>query len=101
MLRAQGLKVGAYNSPHIHRYNERISINGVEASDESICASFRKIEAQREDTSLTYVEFGTLASLCHFQAEQVAACVLEIALGGRVDAVNVVDCYVAVVTSID
>ena len=100
MLRAQGLKVGAYNSPHIHRYNERISINGVEASDESICASLRKIEAQRQDTSLTYFEFGTLAALCHFQAEQVDACVLEIGLGGRLDAVNMVDSDIAVVTSI-
>lgn len=100
LLRAQGLKVGAYNSPHIHRYNERISINGIEASDTDICQSFRKIEAQRQDISLTYFEFGTLAALCHFQAQQVDACVLEVGLGGRLDAVNMVDADISIVTSI-
>ncbi len=100
LLRAQGLKVGAYNSPHIHRYNERISINGMEASDADICQSFRKIEAKRQDISLTYFEFGTLAALCHFQEQQVDACVLEVGLGGRLDAVNMVDADISIVTSI-
>lgn len=100
LLRAQGLKVGAYNSPHIHRYNERISINGTEASDADICQVFGRIEAQRQDISLTYFEFGTLAALCHFQQEQVDACVLEVGLGGRLDAVNIVDADISIVTSI-
>lgn len=100
MLRAQGLKVGAYNSPHIHRYNERISINGTEASNADICQVFGRIEAQRQDISLTYFEFGTLAALCHFQQEQVDACVLEVGLGGRLDAVNIVDADISIVTSI-
>lgn len=100
LLRAQGLTVGAYNSPHIHRYNERISIDGTQASDADICQSFRKIEEQRQDISLTYFEFGTLAALCHFQQQQVDACVLEVGLGGRLDAVNIVDADISIVTSI-
>lgn len=100
LLRAQGLTVGAYNSPHIHRYNERISINGVEASDADICSAFRHIETARQGISLTYFEFGTLAALCHFQQQQVDAVVLEVGLGGRLDAVNMVDADLSIVTSI-
>lgn len=101
LLQAQGLKVGQYNSPHIHRYNERVSINGQEASDAQLCASFRAVEAVRGTTSLTYFEFGTLAALQFFKEQQVDACVLEIGLGGRLDAVNLVDADISVVTSID
>lgn len=100
LLRAQGLKVGAYNSPHIHRYNERISINGEEASDDAICRSFKRIDTERQQTSLTYFEFSTLAALTYFQEQQVDACVLEVGLGGRLDAVNMVDADIAIVTSI-
>lgn len=100
LLQAQGMRVGMYNSPHIHRYNERLSINGVEASDAEICASFRQVEAQRHEVSLTYFEFGTLAAFTWFQQQDLDACVLEIGLGGRLDAVNIVDADIAVVTSL-
>lgn len=100
LLRAQGLRVGVYNSPHIRRYNERVSIDGEQISDADLCASFRMVEAQRQDTSLTYFEFGTLAALAWFQYAQVDACVLEIGLGGRLDAVNIVDADISVVSSI-
>lgn len=100
LLMAQGLKVGQYNSPHIHRYNERVRINEQEASDADICRSFQTVEAQRQNTSLTYFEFGTLAALEYFKQQQVDACVLEIGLGGRLDAVNIVDSDIAVVTSV-
>lgn len=100
LLRSQGFSVGAYNSPHIHRYNERISINGIEASDAAICQAFRNIEAQRQDISLTYFEFGTLAALCYFQHQRIDVCVLEVGLGGRLDAVNMVDADISIVTSI-
>lgn len=100
LLRAQGLRVGVYNSPHIHRYNERVSIDGQLIDDGSLCASFRAVEAKREGSSLTYFEFGTLAALAYFQAEEVDACVLEVGLGGRLDAVNIVEPSISVVTSI-
>lgn len=100
LLQAQGLSVGVYNSPHLHRYNERVTINGVEASDEAICASFSTVEAQRNDVSLTYFEFGTLAALTLFKQQSLDACVLEIGLGGRLDAVNIVDADISVVTSL-
>ena len=100
LLQAQGLSVGVYNSPHLHRYNERVTINGVEASDEAICASFSAVEAQRNDVSLTYFEFGTLAALTLFKQQSLDACVLEIGLGGRLDAVNIVDADISVVTSL-
>lgn len=100
LLQAQGLKVGAYNSPHIHRYNERVTINGVEATDEQLCASFQKVEAARQEVSLTYFEFGTLAAFSYFAQQNLDACVLEIGLGGRLDAVNIVDADISVVTSL-
>ena len=100
LLREQGLNVGVYSSPHIRRYNERVMLNGAEVSDDDLCASFRAVEAVRGDTSLTYFEFGTLAALNWFQQQQVDACVLEIGLGGRLDAVNMVDPDISVVTSI-
>ncbi len=100
LLCEQGLNVGVYSSPHIRRYNERVVLNGVEASDHELCASFRAVEAERGDTSLTYFEFGTLAALNWFQQQQVDACVLEIGLGGRLDAVNIVEPDISVVTSV-
>ncbi len=75
-------------------------LNGAEVSDDDLCASFRAVEAVRGDTSLTYFEFGTLAALNWFQQQQVDACVLEIGLGGRLDAVNMVEPDISVVTSI-
>lgn len=100
LLRAQGMKTGVYSSPHIHRYNERVMLDGREVSDAELCAGFRAVEAARADISLTYFEFGTLAALSWFQQQQVDACVLEIGLGGRLDAVNIVDPDISVVTSI-
>ena len=100
LLQAQGLAVGVYNSPHIHRYNERVSVNGVEASDADICASFRQVEQARQAISLTYFEFGTLAALSWFKQQALDVCVLEIGLGGRLDAVNIVDADISVVTSL-
>ena len=100
LLQAQGMKVGVYCSPHIHRYNERVMVDGTEVSDEALCAGFRAVEAGRGDTSLTYFEFGTLAALKWFSEQKLDACVLEIGLGGRLDAVNIVEPDISVITSI-
>ena len=100
LLRAQGLKVGVYSSPHLLRYNERVLIDGQEASDERLCDAFAAVEAARGDTSLTYFEMGTLAAFWLFYQSQLDAVVLEVGLGGRLDTVNVVDADLALVTSI-
>ncbi len=97
---ASGHKVGAYTSPHILRYNERIKINGKSVSDELICAAFEEIDLARGETSLSYFEFSTLAALLIFSQQDVAIQVLEVGLGGRLDAVNIVDTDIAIVTSI-
>ncbi|GLS26666.1 bifunctional folylpolyglutamate synthase/dihydrofolate synthase [Marinibactrum halimedae] len=101
MLLDQGLKTGAYTSPHLVRYNERIRLNGEEASDEDICEAFAAIDEARGDTTVTYFEFGTLAAFYLFKKYQVDAWLMEVGLGGRLDAVNVVDPTVSVITSID
>ncbi|MBA1236277.1 bifunctional tetrahydrofolate synthase/dihydrofolate synthase [Pseudomonas stutzeri] len=100
LLRAQGLKVGVYSSPHLLRYNERVQIGGEQASDEALCAAFAAVEAARGDVSLTYFEMGTLAAFWLFQRAGLDAAVLEVGLGGRLDAVNLVDADVSVVTNI-
>lgn len=100
IYRAQGYKVGAYTSPHILRYNERIRIDGQPVADEVICAAFERIDAARADTSLSYFEFGTLAALDIFSRAGVDIRILEVGLGGRLDAVNIIDADVAVVTTI-
>ena len=100
LLRKQGKRVGMYNSPHIHRYNERVSVDGADISDANLCRSFEVVERARDDITLTYFEFGTLAALWHFKQQSLDAVVLEIGLGGRLDAVNVVDPDISVVTSI-
>jgi dihydrofolate synthase/folylpolyglutamate synthase len=100
LLRAQGLSVGVYNSPHLLRYNERVQLNGVEATDAQLCQAFAAVEAGRGDTSLTYFEMGTLAAFWLFQQAGLDAVVLEVGLGGRLDTVNVVDADIALVTSI-
>ncbi len=97
---AAGHKVGAYTSPHILCYNERIKINGKPVSDDIICDAFAQIDAARGDTSLSYFEFSTLAALLIFSQADVAVQILEVGLGGRLDAVNIVDADVAIVTSI-
>ncbi|HRP86705.1 MAG TPA: bifunctional tetrahydrofolate synthase/dihydrofolate synthase [Gammaproteobacteria bacterium] len=95
-----GLLTGAYTSPHLLRYNERVRIGGAEAGDAELVAAFEAIDAARGDTSLTYFEFGTLAALEIFRRRGVELAVLEVGLGGRLDAVNAVDPEVAVVTSV-
>lgn len=100
IYRAQGYHVGAYTSPHILKYNERIKINGIPVADELICAAFTKIEAARGDTSLSYFEFGTLAALEIFTQANVDIQLLEVGLGGRLDAVNIIDADVTLISSI-
>ena len=100
LLRAQGLKVGVYNSPHLLRYNERVQIDGVEVSDSQLCEAFEALNAGRGETSLTYFEMGTLAAFWLFERAQLDVVVLEVGLGGRLDAVNLVDADMALVTSI-
>ncbi|WP_350616695.1 bifunctional tetrahydrofolate synthase/dihydrofolate synthase [Pseudomonas sp. HY7a-MNA-CIBAN-0227] len=100
LLQAQGLKVGVYSSPHLLRYNERVQLNGVEATDEQLCEAFTALDAGRGDISLTYFEMGTLAALWLFERARLDVVVLEVGLGGRLDTVNVVDADLALVTSI-
>jgi dihydrofolate synthase / folylpolyglutamate synthase len=100
MLGAAGYRVGLYTSPHLLAYNERVRIAGSEASDGDLVAAFAAVEAVRDDVPLTYFEFGTLAALRLFARARLDALVLEVGLGGRLDAVNIVDADVAVVTTI-
>ena len=100
LLQAQGLKVGVYSSPHLIRYNERVQLQGVEASDSQLCEAFAVVEAARGDISLTYFEMGTLAAFWLFEQAKLDAVVLEIGLGGRLDAVNLIDADISLVTSI-
>ncbi len=97
---AQGYKVGAYTSPHILNYNERIKINGQPVDDEAICRSFERIDNIRKQNTLSYFEFGTLAALDIFIRSKVDIQLLEVGLGGRLDAVNIVDADVALITTI-
>ena len=99
-LRAMGKVVGTYASPHLLRFNERISIDEGEAEDAEIVAAFEHIEAARGDVSLTYFESATLAALWLFRQRDVDVQVLEVGLGGRLDAVNILDADVSVITSI-
>src|SRR4051812_21542783 len=100
ILRAAGYRTALYTSPHLLRYNERVRIGGVEAGDAALCEAFAAVERARGETPLTYFEYGTLAALWLFAREKVEAAVLEVGLGGRLDAVNVVDCDCAVLTSV-
>ncbi|MEJ8674173.1 bifunctional tetrahydrofolate synthase/dihydrofolate synthase [Chromobacterium amazonense] len=101
MFHAAGFKVGTYTSPHILQYNERIAIDLKPASDARIITSFEAIDAARGDTTLTYFEFGTLAAVHSFVAEKVDVIILEVGLGGRLDAVNIFEPDVSVVVSVD
>ncbi len=100
ILRAADYRVGTYTSPHLIHYNERICIDGIPVDDERICAAFELIESARGDTSLSYFEFGTLAAFLVMADHDLDVAVLEVGLGGRLDAVNLIDSDVAVVTSI-
>lgn len=101
MLISAGYKVGCYTSPHLMRYNERVRIASAEAGDADLCAAFSAVEAAREDIPLTYFEQGTLAAMWLFRRARVDVAVLEVGLGGRLDAVNAWDADCAVVTSVD
>ena len=101
IARAAGWRVGAYTSPHLLRYNERVRVDGEEASDAALAEVFAAVEAARGDTPLTYFEYGTLAALWLFQHAGLDLAVLEVGLGGRLDAVNLVDPDVAVITTVD
>jgi dihydrofolate synthase/folylpolyglutamate synthase len=101
ILHAAGYKVGCYTSPHLLHYNERVRISKQQASDAELCASFERIEQARGDIPLTYFEFGTLAAMQCFIEHKVEVAILEVGLGGRLDAVNVFDADCAVVTSVD
>jgi dihydrofolate synthase/folylpolyglutamate synthase len=100
LLRAQGLHTGLYTSPHLIRYNERICIDAQPVDDAMLVAAFERIEAARGDTPLTFFEFGTLAALQIFGGANLDAWVLEVGLGGRLDAVNIVDADVALLTTV-
>lgn len=100
ILRRSGHRVGLYTSPHLLRYHERICVDGEPIDDAALIAAFVAVERAREDVSLTYFEFGTLAALHHFRASGCRVQVLEVGLGGRLDAVNIVDADVALITSI-
>jgi dihydrofolate synthase / folylpolyglutamate synthase len=100
LLRCAGLRSGRFTSPHLARYNERICIDGVEASDASLIESFERIDAVRGDITLTFFEYNALAALDRFREQAVDVAVLEVGLGGRLDATNIIDADVAVICSI-
>jgi len=100
ILRAAGYRTGLYTSPHLWRYNERVRVNGVEADDAALAGAFEAVEAARGDVPLTYFEYGTLGALWLFARSNLDALVLEVGLGGRLDAVNIVDADCAVLTSV-
>ncbi|WOJ95690.1 folylpolyglutamate synthase/dihydrofolate synthase family protein [Congregibacter brevis] len=101
ILRRHGKRTGRYTSPHLLSFNERIAVDGVPVSDDHIVRAFGAIDAAREEVTLTYFEFATLAAFWIFREEQVDVAVMEVGLGGRLDAVNVVDSNLAVITAID
>jgi dihydrofolate synthase/folylpolyglutamate synthase len=100
LLGALGVHAGVFTSPHLVRYNERIRIGGSEVDDADLIAAFERIEAARGATTLTFFEYNTLAALLLFAAAKVDAAVLEVGLGGRLDATNLVDADVAVLASV-
>jgi dihydrofolate synthase/folylpolyglutamate synthase len=100
LLRA-GRSTGAYTSPHLVTYNERIRVGGVVATDAELVAAFERVEAARGETPLTFFEFGTLTALEIFRFRGCATWVLEVGMGGRLDAVNIVDADYALITTVD
>lgn len=101
IARAAGWCVGAYTSPHLLAYNERIRIGGADAGDAALVEAFEAIEAARGEVVLTYFEYGTLAALWLFERAKLDLAILEVGLGGRLDATNLVDPDVAVITTVD
>jgi dihydrofolate synthase/folylpolyglutamate synthase len=100
VLRSAGYRVGSYTSPHLLRYNERVRIHGREVSDEALCSAFGRVDQARGDESLTYFEFGTLAALDLFMDADLDLVVMEVGLGGRLDAVNLIDAEAALITTV-
>jgi len=100
ILHSAGYRTGCYTSPHLLRYNERIRVNRKPVPDDEIVQAFLAVETARQQTSLTYFEFGTLAALYHFAQSNLDVLILEVGMGGRLDAVNVVDSDCAIVTSV-
>ena len=96
-----GYRVGCYTSPHLMRYNERVRINQQEIADDDLCEAFAAVEAARGDVALTYFEMGTLAAVWHFVNAGLDVAILEVGMGGRLDAVNVFEPACAIVTSVD
>ena len=101
IYRSANYQTGCYTSPHLIHYNERICIGGQPASDEDICEAFTAIDAARENISLTYFEFGTLAAAYLFRKHAVEVAIFEVGLGGRLDAVNLWDADIALISNID
>ena len=101
ILRHAGYRVGSYTSPHLARYNERVCVDGRAVSDEALMTAFQQVEDARQGTLLTYFEFGTLAALAVFSATSPDVLVLEVGLGGRLDAVNILDADATLVTTVD
>ena len=101
ILRKAGYRIGLYTSPHLLRYNERVRIDGCPVDDRSLCAGFARVEEARAEIPLTYFEFGTLAAWEVFSAHDLDAVILEVGLGGRLDAVNAYEPDCAVVTTVD
>lgn len=101
ILVAEGYQVGAYTSPHLLRFNERICLNGIPVEDADLIAAFERVEYARENITLTYFEFTTLAALVLFKKQTLNVIILEIGLGGRLDAVNILDADLAIISTID
>lgn len=101
MLTAAALRVGAFTSPHLLEYNERVRIDGANADDAALIASFERIETARGSIPLTYFEFGALAAIDLFARAGVDVALLEVGLGGRLDAVNIIDADVAIIVTVD
>ena len=101
LLQAMGFRVGLYTSPHLLRYNERVAVNGVPVSDDALCRAFAAADAARGPQTLTYFEFGTLAAVWLFREMEVDFQVLEVGLGGRLDAVNLWDADVGAISGVD
>ena len=100
ILCKNNINVGTFTSPHILKYNERIKINGKEVDDESLLNVFELIDQKRGDTTLTYFEFATLSAFYLFSKADLDVVVLEVGLGGRLDATNIIDSDVSIITSI-
>ncbi|WP_309043411.1 bifunctional tetrahydrofolate synthase/dihydrofolate synthase [Marinobacter sediminicola] len=101
LLRARGRRTGVYTSPHLQNYNERIRVDGQDVDDATLISAFEKVEAARGSVTLTYFEFGTLAAFVVLNDAGVEDWILEVGLGGRLDAVNVIDPDLAIITSVD